>query len=185
VGPKLLTTLIERLERVEAGLQYMAGAPDAGAARREARVVLDQLVGPGGRHTSPTAAGPGVLPAAQPALTDPGIALTIFGTSQDTRVSNALSGVILGDVERWQQPTDRWTEIDAAVAAWTPTNNSMQSLDGRVMRMIGWSLLALQTQDTGCAHEFGANGVIDAAVALQAAREALLIGCTWTDVECV
>lgn len=184
MAPNMLIMAVERLERVEAGMQAMRSAPDTGTARREARGILDQLVGPGGRHTSPTALQPGLLPAAQATLTDPGIVLTAYGTSQDPRLSQALADTILGNVDRWQEPAKRWTEIDEAVAAWTPTTNTMQRLDGGAMRLVGWSLLALQTQDTTCAHEFGANGLVDAVVALRTAREALFIACTWAEVIC-
>lgn len=180
-----LRALVERLERADQAMREVRSAPDLAGARRAARAVLDLLTGPSGRHSGPSAVVPGVLPADGPTLSEPGLALAAYQGSADPRVRTPIADVILGDADAWQRPTARWDEIDRAVAGWTSQHNPMPTLDGHVMRVVGWALLAERAPSVERAREHASHGVIHTSLSLEAAREALAAACAGADgAEC-
>lgn len=174
----VLSVLMDRLTAVQSAMQTIRDASDLAAVRCGSQATLDLLLGSRGRNRSPSVLFPGVLPADTPALLDPGLALTAHETSADPRVRQAMAGVLLGDVGGWLQgPSQRWDEIDRAVASWTPGNDTVSSLDGVGMRLIGWARLALQAPTMGAASQIGSLGLRDAAAGLEATRDALIAIC--------
>jgi hypothetical protein len=156
-------------------MQAIRDATDLEDAKSAARWVLDLLVGPDGRHAAEFTQAPGVLPADGPEVVDPGLALAVYDTTSAPEVREIIDGLLLGDVDRWRRPSERWSEIDAAVAAWSPSNNPMPGLDGHLMRVVGWAALSLKASSLEQARALGTHGVVHTALSLQAAREALAV----------
>ena len=172
----LLSVLFDRLTAAQSAFQMVRDAADPGTVRCGAQATLDLLLGSRGRNRSPSVLVGGALPGDTPSLVDPGLALAAHDSTLDSRIREAISAVLLGDVESWGQPSRRWDEIDAAVAGWTP-GNDLSSLDGGLMRLIGWARLALRAPTISVANQIGAMSLRDVASALQATTEALIATC--------
>lgn len=168
-----LAVLVQRLERADQALAAVREAADLEEAHAAARWALDLLVGPGGRHAGPFTLSPGVLPADGEAVSDPGLALAAYDAASDPAVREAIERVLLGDVDRWRQPARRWDEMDAAIAAWTPRDNSVASLDGHLPRVVCWTALILDAPSLARAQEYASHGALHLDLSLQAARQAL------------
>lgn len=173
----VLSKLVERLEGAERAMQMVSDASEIETALCGARLTLEVLAGPRGRHANGTVLFPGVLPGDTPVLVDPGLALTAHDTASDERIREAMAQGILGDIGRWRQPSQRWDEIDRAVAGWTPGDNPLLTLDGRVMRLIALARLTPNAPSVEVANQLGRRGAQDASASLQAAREALAVLC--------
>lgn len=172
--------LLDRMVAAEQAMQAVRDATDLSIARCGAWATRDLLTGPRGRHGGPDTLFPGVLPGDGPILVDPGLALTARGMSSDERVWDALDRGVLGDAERWQEPSERWDEIDQAVTAWTTGNDSVSALDGQGMRVIAWARLAFQATSVDLARGHGSRGALQASRGLEAVREALAAACEET-----
>jgi len=169
-GVSLIYVVQDRFEAARLAMQVVRDAPTINVAQCGAKVTLDVLVGPSGRHTSSTAFSPGMLPADRPQLTDPGIALAIYDTSRNDRVKSEISKGPLGDPGKWREPQKRWDELDAAVAR---GNSGVSALDSSLLRLVGWALLVQKASDVGAANAIGASGVTDAQAGVDATRAAL------------
>lgn len=55
----------------------------------------------------------------------------------------------------WDDPAARWAELQAAIDAWSPTNDTISSLDSQPMQAVGWARLTMATESLEDAHEFG------------------------------
>lgn len=55
----------------------------------------------------------------------------------------------------WDDPAARWAELDAAIAAWGPDNNTIPDVASNPMRIVGWATLAQATDSLEEAREFG------------------------------
>ena len=78
-----------------------------------------------------------------------------------TGLANALSDndCIVADVlgGSWSDPAARWAEMQSAIDAWTPDNNTMPSLDSHPMRVVGWASFTLATDSLEAAHEYAGH----------------------------
>lgn len=169
-----LQLLVERLTVADDLMQQLREAASPSDSHVLARMILDQITGPSGRHAEASALSPGVLPAdLEEATTDVGLGLTIFDATTSDQVRREISETILGDVAAWRRPADRWNEIDAVLAEWRPERNTMPRLDGHLMRVVGWCVLTLRSDSAKDARGYASHGRLHTGLSLEAARRAL------------
>ena len=170
----MLVLLVDRLDGADQTMHELKRVQSVEDGHAMATTVLDLLTGPTGRHAGATTLAPGVFPGDVAASNeDPGLALAIYDAVEQEDVRRQISDVILGDVGSWRSPAARWDEIDAVVAAWRPDENTLPSLDGHLMRVVGWSLLTLRSNSATDVRSYARHGVIHTGLSLMAARRAL------------
>lgn len=74
-----------------------------------------------------------------------GLVLDAVGTDRCARDAHGGS---------WDDPEARWSEFDAAVEAWSETNNTFPSLVSHPMRVMGWARLTMDAADLDEAHSY-------------------------------
>ena len=166
--------LVERLAIAYSGLRDVQGARKREAAQRYARVAVDALAGPRGRHGAAYAPGAGVLPEDADRIVDePGLALRAYDTAPATSpVRAAIDQHVLGSAAAWRTPRMRYDAIDRAVAAYTPERDTVRELEGEAEQALAWALLALKTEDLVEARARADRGAEHAKQARDAVRAA-------------
>ncbi|MFT7649060.1 MAG: hypothetical protein ACI8Y4_003816 [Candidatus Poriferisodalaceae bacterium] len=61
-----------------------------------------------------------------------------------------------------------WAEMEAAIGAWRPDNNTMPTLASHPMRIVGWATFTLQSDSLDEAHEYARHARLHVDEALQA-----------------
>ncbi|MCJ7711877.1 MAG: hypothetical protein MUQ32_13725, partial [Chloroflexi bacterium] len=69
----------------------------------------------------------------------------------------------------WADPTVRWTTLEEAIKAWSQSNNTFPSLPSHPQRIVGWSTLALNTDDLATALEYGGHARLHIDISMSAA----------------
>ncbi len=57
----------------------------------------------------------------------------------------------------WNEPSERWSVLDAAIKSWTPSRNTFPALPSHPQRIVGWATLALSTNGLEPAKEYGGH----------------------------
>ena len=78
---------------------------------------------------------------------------------------------------KWLTPAQRYDEIDAAVASWSPSSNSVGSLGGVIPRLAAWGMLAAQVSSLDMARSVAQASNADVAGGLQEVRALLQLAC--------
>lgn len=55
----------------------------------------------------------------------------------------------------WEQPARRWSILETAIEAWSPSRNTFPSLPSHPQRIIGWATLTLSSRQLATAREYG------------------------------
>lgn len=82
-------------------------------------------------------------------------------TDNECVVADVLGGA-------WDDPAARWAELEAAIAAWSPADNTLQDLASEPMRIVGWATLALATDSLDEAREHAGRAQLHVDVSLDA-----------------
>ncbi|WP_430866744.1 hypothetical protein [Demequina aurantiaca] len=88
------------------------------------------------------------------------------GVAQIEPINECVERDVLGG--SWDDPAARWAEADAALAAWSPSDNTMPTLASHPQRIYGWASLTLATDDLDEAHEYAGHALIHVNVTLDA-----------------
>jgi hypothetical protein len=143
-----------RLDEIAGHVTSWQHAETIEEATAEAEAAANLVVGPGGPGYGDRN-GDGTIDGA----TDQGLLPSLDGSS---------SGIVLdslGDAEcvrrdvlggSWDDPQQRWAELDTVLASWTPSNNTMPQLAAHPMRIVGWVTLT-QTATLDQAQEYGGH----------------------------
>lgn len=151
-------TLRERLVRIDDSVVTWELAATVDVAHQAAETAANLVVGPGGpgygdRDGNGSVGG----------TSDFGVLMGLDG--EPVGLADALAGssciddVVLGG--SWDDPAIRWSELDAAVAAWSEQSDTISTLASRPMRVAGWAALALATDDVADANAFAAVAQTD------------------------
>ena len=147
-------TYRETVVKIDDAVTVWENAGTLADARAAAEAAVNLVVGSGGpdhgdRDGNGTIDGDaefGVLPG-------------LDGTP--TGLANALSDneCVVADVlgGDWSDPTARWDEMQSAIDAWAPDNNTMPGLDSHPMRIVGWATFTMATDSLDEAHEYGGH----------------------------
>jgi len=68
----------------------------------------------------------------------------------------------------WNEPSKRWSILDAAIKSWTPSRNTFPMLPSHPQRIVGWATLALSTDSLGMAKEYGGHALLHIEVSSEA-----------------
>ncbi len=159
-------TYFEQMHRLDAAVSQWRGARSLDGARAAAEAAANLVVGtngPGygdrdGDGVVGGESGVGVLPGldGEP----PGLASLLPADNECVR-RDVLGG-------SWSDPAGRWDEMLVAIDAWRPSANTMPSLASHPMRVVGWAMFTLATDDLDEAHEYGGHARLHVDVAVDA-----------------
>ncbi len=68
----------------------------------------------------------------------------------------------------WNEPSKRWSVLDAAIKSWTPSRNTFPALPSHPQRIVGWATLALSTNSLDTAKEYGGHAQLHIDVSTKA-----------------
>jgi hypothetical protein len=68
----------------------------------------------------------------------------------------------------WEDPAGRWAELETAIDAWGPDNNTIPDVASNPMRIVGWATLAQATDSLDEARDFGTRAKTNIALSLAA-----------------
>lgn len=68
----------------------------------------------------------------------------------------------------WNEPSKRWSILDAAIKAWTPSRNTFPTLPSHPQRIVGWATLTLSTNSLATAKEYGGHAQLHIDVSTKA-----------------
>ena len=166
--------LVQRLAIAYGALRDVEGARTIDAAHRYARVAIDAIAGPRGRHGALYAYPGGILPEDGDVITDePGLALRVYDAAPpDSPLRAAVNNTVAGDVAAWRTPRVRYDAIDQAVAGYSPDRDTIAALNGDAERALAWALLTLKTENVVEARARAGHGARHVKEALDAVRVA-------------
>ena len=158
-------TLRERLVRIDDATVVWGSATTIEAAQSAAETAANLVVGSGGpdfgdRNGDGTVGGE----------TEFGVLMGLDG--EPVGLADALAGneCVEADVlgGSWDDPEARWAELDAVVADWSEDDNTMPQLASHPMRIVGWAMLTLDTDDLEAAVEYAGHARLHVDVSLDA-----------------
>lgn len=158
----------QRLDEIAAAVADWSDATtieDAHTAAEAARNLVVGPAGPGYGDTDGdgTVAGEtdtGLLPSSDGV--DPGLALiAVEAGAPECVLDDVLGGP-------WEDPGARWDTMADAIAAWTPSGNTMPSLPSHPQRIVGWATFTLESGDLAEAHEFAGHADLHVGVSRNA-----------------
>jgi hypothetical protein len=133
--------LVARINAIQGAITDWSHATTLAQAQTAAETARNLVVGSHGPdygdanhdRTTEGAATEGLLPGlrGEAGLAEPG------------HVSACVTADVLGG--SWTDPNARWAQAEAAVAAWTPTNNTFPALMSQPQRIYGWASLTLKS----------------------------------------
>lgn len=155
-----------RLNAIDGAVGRWRSATDLATAQRAAEEARNLVVGPHG-PTYGDADGNGTVDGASaigllPGLGgEPGLATAATGPCVERDV---LGG-------SWADPAARWSILEAAISAWTPSNNTFPGLPSHPQRIVGWATLSLATAELPTALEYGGHAQLHVDAALRAVSD--------------
>lgn len=145
-------SLATRLAAVDEAVSRWAAASTLAAAHEAAEEARNLIVGASGPFYGDAnndgrisgASEVGVLPGlnGQHSLAGP--------TDNACVVADVLGG-------SWIDPARRWSQLQDAIARWTPRRNTFPSLPSHAQRVVGWASLTLKTRSFVEAREYAAH----------------------------
>jgi len=142
----------DRLNQLHAATDRWERAGDLDSAQEAAEAVRNLVTGPDvtgygdldGNGRTGGASTIGLLPGehGQPGL--------VRSPAPDCVERDVLGG-------SWADPSARWAELRARVAAWTATDNTFPTLPSHPQRVVGWASLALAAPDLERAQEYAGH----------------------------
>jgi hypothetical protein len=146
-----------RLNAIDGAVGRWRSATDLATAQRAAEEARNLVVGPHG-PTYGDASAIGLLPGLGG---EPGLATAATGPCVERDV---LGG-------SWADPAARWSILEAAISAWTPSNNTFPGLPSHPQRIVGWATLSLATAELPTALEYGGHAQLHVDAALRAVSD--------------
>lgn len=170
--------LSQRLAIAYGALRDAEGARRLPEAHRYARVAIDAIAGPAGRHGRAEAPPDGILaPDTERLDGDAGLALRAHDAAPESSpLRAAIDGTVTGSVAAWRSPRSRYDAIDRAVAEYRAGHDSVSELPGESERALAWALLVLETENINDAHTIAGHGARAARRSLDAVRIARASG---------
>lgn len=159
-------SLEERLLRIEIPVTLWGRAEDLAETHAAAEAAANLVVGSEGAGYGDRD-GDGVVEdedvdefGVLPGLdgTPPGLAELV---DNDCVEADVLGG-------SWDDPAARWAELDAAVEAWSPENDTISALASHPMQIVAWATLAISTDAVDEAHDFGELAATNLETSLEA-----------------
>ncbi|MGA9279078.1 hypothetical protein [Ilumatobacter sp.] len=155
----------ERIEDIQSAVTDWESAESIGEAQAAAETAANLVVGPGGpgygdRDGDGTIGGD----------VDVGLLSGIDGAPVGVAVDLAANPCVTRDVlgATVDDPAAGWAEMNAAIDAWRPDDNTMPTLASHPMRVVGWSTFTLASDDLDEAHEYAGHAQLHVDVSREA-----------------
>lgn len=160
-------TLKERLFRAEIPVTVWGRAEDLAEAHASAEAAANLMTGSEGWEYGDRD-GNGVVEDEDVGEFGvlPGLDGTPLGLA-DAVDNECVEADVLGG--SWDDPAARWAELEAALEAWTPENDTITALASQPMRVVGWATLAISTDFVDEARDFGDLAVVNIQASIEAA----------------
>ena len=68
----------------------------------------------------------------------------------------------------WREPAMRWSQLQSAIARWTPARNTFPSLPSHAQRVVGWASLTLKSDSLVNAREYARHARLHVDIAVRA-----------------
>ena len=81
-------------------------------------------------------------------------------------MNSCIDADVLGG--RWSEPAVRWSQLQRAIASWTPAKNTFPSLPSHPQRVVGWASLTLNSKRLADAHEYARHAQLHVDISLRA-----------------
>ena len=154
-----------RLDLLQQAVSDWNDATTVDAAHAAAETAANLVVGPGGpgygdRDGDGTVSGE----------SDAGLLTGLGGTPEGIAVSLAENPCVARDVlgSTVDDVDGGWAEMEAAIAAWRPDDNTMPSLASHPMRVVGWATFTIAADDLADAHEYAGHAQLHVDVSTEA-----------------
>ena len=160
-------TLKERLFRAEIPVTVWGRAADLAEAHASAEAAANLMTGSEGWEYGDRD-GNGVIDDEDVGEFGvlPGLDGTPVGLAEAVD-NECIEADVLGG--SWDDPAARWAELETALDAWTPENDTISALASQPMQVVGWATLAISTDDVDEARDFGDLAVINVQASIEAA----------------
>lgn len=158
-----------RIDAISAQVTTWRTADDLATATTAAEAAANLVVGPNGPGYGDRN-GDGQVSGA----TDTGLLPGLDGTPVGlVRAGIGDAACVEPDVlgGSWDDPEARWQEMADAIAAWTPSNNTMPTLASHPMRIVGWATFTQTATTVDEAREYGGHAAIHVNVSSRALSE--------------
>lgn len=155
----------ERIEAIQSAVTDWADATSIDDAHTAAEAAANLVVGPGGPGYDDRD-GDGVIQGESDTGLLPAVDGEPAGSAAELRSNPCVVRDVLGSTS--VDPAAGWTEMQGAIDAWRPDNNTMPSLASHPMRIVGWSTFTLGSDDLDTAHEYAGHAQLHVDVALDA-----------------
>ena len=96
----------------------------------------------------------------------PGLDGTPAGLALPLAPNACISADVLGGI--WDDPEAAWGEMQAAIDAWRPNNNTMPTLASHPMRVVGWATFTLGSDSLDEAHEYAGHAKLHVDISVRA-----------------
>jgi hypothetical protein len=150
-----------RLGEIEEMIAVWRSAPTIDEALVAAETAANLVVGPNGpgygdRNGDGTVSG----------STDDGLLPGLDGSPAGLATSIASNECVLKDVlgGSWEDPPERWDEMERAIEAWRPDNNTMPSLASHPMRIVGWATFSQSSDSLEEIHTYAGHAALHIAI---------------------
>jgi hypothetical protein len=154
-----------RLDEIAAQVAVWGTSDDLAEVRSASEAAANLVVGPQGPGYGDRD-GDGSVAGANDEGLLPGLAGTPSGIASALADRTCVArDVLAGTVD---DPHAAWAEMDSAIDAWTPNNNTMPSLASHPMRIVGWSTFTLESDSIDDAHDYAGHAQLHVDVALHA-----------------
>ena len=156
-------TLRTRLALLDQAVTRWQEAPTLRVAHEAAEEARNLIVGPNGLFYG-DATGDGKISGANPVGVLPG--LKGEAGLADPNENGCVVADVLGG--RWRDPAIRWSQLQRAIAGWTPAKNTFPSLASHPQRVVGWASLTLKSDRLADAREYASHARLHVDISLRA-----------------
>jgi predicted small secreted protein len=158
-------TLRERLVRIDDAVVVWEDATTIEDAHAAAETAANLVTGSGGPGYGDRD-GDGEVGGE----TDFGVLMGVDGEPVGLADAVSDNSCVVDDVlgGAWDDPAARWAQLDEVVAGWSDDSTSMTDLASHPMRIVGWAMLALDTDDLDAAVEYAGHAQLHVDVSLEA-----------------
>lgn len=144
----------QRLDELQSQVNVWADGDDFATVRASSGRVLALVTGIG----SPRVGGAGAGGTETGALSQ-GLLPGEDGTAS---IAEALENCAGPDLfgGSWENPAERWATFDEVFARWSPTDNTFPTLPSHAQRIVGWAMLAAESDDLDDALTYASHAQI-------------------------
>jgi hypothetical protein len=144
----------ERIDAIEDAVVRWGEASDVDTAHAAAEAAANLVVGPNGPGYGDRD-GDGAVEGENDAGLLPGRDGTPDGIAAQLAANECVARDVLASTI--DDPAAAWSEMETAIAAWTPQDNTMPSLASHPMRIVGWATFTIASDDLDEAHEYAGH----------------------------